>query len=654
MKRILSYVLSFFAIAILYSQETTKDFIFFDHDKHELSLAEQFHLSMISDRLKSHADFSTHIYGHTDLDGSAKYNEVLALKRAKSVYDYFIEEGVHSNQIVLKSFGEVNPLEDGGSEASKAKNRRVEIFTTYSIFESLDEVVGKIETNAKQNFSFDNSLEKTLFLEKGSSVKIPANAFITEDGSFPEGEIQVELIESFSYTDFVKDGLTTMSGDRILETGGMMYINATADGKQLILNNGQSIEIMYPEQGTIDGMELFYGQQQENGAMDWASTNQKIPASFVKNTNSKWEGFDFSAWLEYDIKIPDRPIFDVKPLPKKPGFPRKAYDALKPTQPQREKVKLNKSKFSQFFMSKAKKEELRDIAFEQAMQKYQNDLVLYEDGHQKYLDRSEAYKKEYPIAVQRINDWEKLAREKMVQILEYRTRLKIYYDAVRVKRAQRYLSQNMNEMRPDDMFQVFLDMVNQPLEIGFSDNYFQKVYGRHFVKIIRDLRLFAGDVRKIKLNATNAHLYKLSNSINTKNIENRFKKDGKIGTETINRYVANISQLGWINIDKFYDFDESEALQMAINESDNAKFYIVFKNQRTVISPDKLKNHYRFDRLRKGEELKLVGIKLIDAKPYLFQQDIVMDDNKVVEVDYESTTLEEIKKLFNELDGNAG
>lgn len=66
--------------------------------------------------------------GNADERGSDEYNQALGLKRAKSVQDALIAEGVEASKIEAPiSLGELNPVCEDQTEECFAKNRRVEI-----------------------------------------------------------------------------------------------------------------------------------------------------------------------------------------------------------------------------------------------------------------------------------------------------------------------------------------------------------------------------------------------------------------------------------------------------------------------------------------------------------------------------------------------
>lgn len=66
------------------------------------------------------------IEGHTDGDGSAKYNQTLSDKRAAAVLQYLVDHGVAQERLTSKGFGESKPIGDNATPEGKEMNRRVE------------------------------------------------------------------------------------------------------------------------------------------------------------------------------------------------------------------------------------------------------------------------------------------------------------------------------------------------------------------------------------------------------------------------------------------------------------------------------------------------------------------------------------------------
>ncbi|MBF0181608.1 MAG: peptidoglycan-associated lipoprotein Pal [Magnetococcales bacterium] len=67
------------------------------------------------------------IEGHCDERGTREYNLALGQKRADSVKQFLISQGVEPSRIRTVSYGKERPLVNGHSEAAWNKNRRADL-----------------------------------------------------------------------------------------------------------------------------------------------------------------------------------------------------------------------------------------------------------------------------------------------------------------------------------------------------------------------------------------------------------------------------------------------------------------------------------------------------------------------------------------------
>lgn len=67
------------------------------------------------------------IEGHTDSKGSEEYNRQLSERRARSVRDYLVSEGVSDSVVSAIGRGEDEPIASNDTAEGRANNRRVEI-----------------------------------------------------------------------------------------------------------------------------------------------------------------------------------------------------------------------------------------------------------------------------------------------------------------------------------------------------------------------------------------------------------------------------------------------------------------------------------------------------------------------------------------------
>jgi outer membrane protein OmpA-like peptidoglycan-associated protein len=67
------------------------------------------------------------VTGHTDNRGSAEHNQKLSEERAEAVKNVLVSEAVEPSRITTVGLGASKPIADNGTEAGRAKNRRVDI-----------------------------------------------------------------------------------------------------------------------------------------------------------------------------------------------------------------------------------------------------------------------------------------------------------------------------------------------------------------------------------------------------------------------------------------------------------------------------------------------------------------------------------------------
>lgn len=77
--------------------------------------------------LNRRTDIKVDVVGHTCNIGPEAYNQGLSERRAKSVYDYFIDNGVAADRLTTQGYGETRPAYSNDTREGREKNRRVEL-----------------------------------------------------------------------------------------------------------------------------------------------------------------------------------------------------------------------------------------------------------------------------------------------------------------------------------------------------------------------------------------------------------------------------------------------------------------------------------------------------------------------------------------------
>ncbi|MCC5919747.1 MAG: OmpA family protein [Cyclobacteriaceae bacterium] len=104
--------------------------IVFESNQASLNPKAEEELNRIYRMLLNNPDVTVEIGAHTDDVGSDEFNLTLSEKRAQSVIDFLVGQGLPETQMIAKGYGESRLLFKGDSEEERALNRRVEITIT--------------------------------------------------------------------------------------------------------------------------------------------------------------------------------------------------------------------------------------------------------------------------------------------------------------------------------------------------------------------------------------------------------------------------------------------------------------------------------------------------------------------------------------------
>jgi hypothetical protein len=76
------------------------------------------------------------------------------------------------------------------------------------------------------------------------------------------------LLEFYEKSDMLLANLSTMAGDQLLETAGMIHVEALQKENQLQLGNNVDMDVEFAQDSLPDDMQLFQGDMDSTG-VDW-------------------------------------------------------------------------------------------------------------------------------------------------------------------------------------------------------------------------------------------------------------------------------------------------------------------------------------------------------------------------------------------------
>jgi outer membrane protein OmpA-like peptidoglycan-associated protein len=101
--------------------------VLFDTGQYNLKPAAREKLARVSGIVLAHPGLRLAVEGHTDSVGSDDFNQQLSEKRAASVRDYLVQQGISINAVSARGFGKTMPVAPNETAAGRQLNRRVEM-----------------------------------------------------------------------------------------------------------------------------------------------------------------------------------------------------------------------------------------------------------------------------------------------------------------------------------------------------------------------------------------------------------------------------------------------------------------------------------------------------------------------------------------------
>ena len=122
--------------SILQTRDTARGLIvsmsdvLFDTGKYSLKPGAREKLAKVAGILLAYPGLNIEVGGYTDNVGGNAMNQTLSENRAGSVRDYLVQQGVSSNSVSARGFGNSLPVASNDNFAGRQQNRRVELLVS--------------------------------------------------------------------------------------------------------------------------------------------------------------------------------------------------------------------------------------------------------------------------------------------------------------------------------------------------------------------------------------------------------------------------------------------------------------------------------------------------------------------------------------------
>ncbi|MFN3405536.1 MAG: hypothetical protein ACK40G_15655 [Cytophagaceae bacterium] len=457
-------------------------------------------------------------------------------------------------------------------------------------------------TSKTEFFTINNSKLNSIITTRGSEVKIPKDCFINSKGLYERGEIKLEISELTSAAQMFTQNLPTRSGEKLLISDGVIYINAKSKTENLSIAEGKTIQVNYAA-NAIDPDMLIFTLQDINGDRNWV--NPVKPENKIKKH-----------YLNSEISF----VWEIQPL-----WKNTESNSMKKSTAVSE-MKL----VSRYKLNKNGSEEIKKEYFERL--KLISALNSISKAHQNNTN-AESYLEYYINSPG--NDFYSIDQKIYDFLIKNEDLFKntwTYY-CIEQERNEDTIYYGYNEIK--DRFYLYT------LKKGWMTD---EVISKYLNK---------------ELNTTPDKLREIESYIRTKNeIENKrknakvkYKTDYSGVTESKNAaviyYTISISNLGYINIDKFYNEPNLISSETVVNLSginDYVKVGMVFKNRKSFLPiyiNREGKFHLKTD-LPSDEPVKIIAINYKDDQLSYSEQQIFIKPFNEINLSLNPITKEEL------------
>ncbi len=104
--------------------------VLFDTGKYSLKPGAREKLAKVAGILLAYPGLNIEVGGYTDNVGADAMNQTLSENRAGSVRDYLVQQGVSTNSVSARGFGNTLPVASNDNSAGRQQNRRVELLVS--------------------------------------------------------------------------------------------------------------------------------------------------------------------------------------------------------------------------------------------------------------------------------------------------------------------------------------------------------------------------------------------------------------------------------------------------------------------------------------------------------------------------------------------
>jgi hypothetical protein len=669
-----------------YADHQTKLFLVqFATNEHALDQTAIQKLTEVTTFLKSHPSAKIKLTGRTDFDGTIGYNMVLSRKRTNQVSDFLKTKGFIQAEIDEKWVGEVKPLATNSNSKGKSINRSVEIEITVLNYANANEWLKENQKNYEKTVKLKSAGQNRITTQNQTIIDIPADAFIDANGNNVNNQnVTIQIKEVNSTLDAIINQVYTTSGNELLESGGMIQMEAYSNANKLELASDKEISIQMPVKKNSNEMLVFEGIKDENGAIDWKSTGVTFDQSAKqeKILTQLNEALLQSLIEQVTYEKPSFGVYDFNyQLPNKLKGPHKPK---KPKMPKEPEARSLFSAIGWFFSTKNMREKRVARVHKKNMDDYENRMEKYAVRLERYETYQLTYAAEiekFEIEKQAFYDWIDEQRTKIKNEKEawfnYHDKLRVNKNLVSLKlRSEKgtlFDAKPFNSFKHKSTCCSFLESeMNRLVYLTRMERVLNRLAGTDFKTISKDYSynnsLKVGRLLMIDNRRTQTMLHRpyqndfLAKFVkaNEKDFITLFGKDAEedikytdanlVNTKIAQSqqyFIGNTKKMGWINCDRFV---RTENVKVSYPNLKGACQVIILSGLNSILNAvTNLQAEINFSRLPKNTKFKFLTLRIEGDQAYFSLVESVAVEGLKLDPEFKKVPISEVDKLLAQI-----
>ena len=454
------------------------------------------------------------------------------------------------------------------------------------------------------HYAIDTNQDTTLVGKSGTKLHIYKNSFVDSDGLPFQGNVNVELREATTKEDILLGKMFTVSDGNILESGGMIYVQAKSETGNLKLAENKVIDVEMRADQIKDFMQIYSAEfDSSTNQFNWVKPSNIILKVEKQNISS-----DTLIEITHNIKNnSNKMVIDEE------------IKLIEPAKPK--KYKAGADTIMSLIFDTASFPELAD---------YRNVKFKLIDTHN--FQESDTKTIWMSIDLKKINDnglylisFSGYVNKKLVE--------KSYKVSPVFVENQDYAKAMAEYNKKYDVFEKKKKMIEQKrIEVEKA----QKLAEQEQKKIYEQLMKIQAENKK-KMEEENKNIFAVNKSVN---------------------YVFSLKQLGWANCDRLFQNSNPKRVNVItlINNPDKINeisVSIVLEKEKVCLGGiEKGKNKYEFidnnglPFLPAGENAVIFVTGFKENSPYFAIKKIRTDKDQNLSFSLEKTNLEDLKILL--------